>query len=123
VELPGLYVSATEEDVGPSRGCVALWNEALPGTGLAEKVNALPPKAKRCMVAHMFNHCVRVIEQWEENSRAEGVIILLARQKRNALRRAANTFFEAECEGVRLTQAQERLRASLTASLEESLHE
>jgi hypothetical protein len=120
--LPGLPVSDTEQDVGPARACTVLWNEALAGTGLAARVNALQPKAKRCMVAWMFHTCARVLEQYDDDMRGNGVVLLLARQKRAALRQAANGFVRAECGGAILGDTQQRLLAELTTTLEESLH-
>ena len=90
VLLPGQSGSDRKLDVGPALACTALWNHALPGTALTEKVNALRPAEKQCMVAWMFHTCVRVIEQLDDNTSEDGVVVLLVRQKRAALRKSAS---------------------------------
>jgi hypothetical protein len=123
VPLPALDVGTAEKvEAGPALACVALWNHALAGTGLAEKVNALRPAEKRCMVSHMFNACVRVIEQLDELVSEKGVVVLQARKHRAALRKTANDFFQMECGGARLTDSQQRLLGDLQKALHGSLH-
>lgn len=121
VTLPGLPLSDTKTDVGPARACVALWNEALPGTGLAEKVNELRLAEKQCMVALVFHTCARIIEQIEDNTSEDGVVVLLARLKREQLRESAENFRRAACKGVPETAAQRRLLDRLRATLRRSL--
>jgi hypothetical protein len=73
-QTAGTYDSSAEKvEAGPALACVALWSSALPGTGLAEKVSALRPGDRRCMVAHMFNACVRAIEQLDDIVSEKGV--------------------------------------------------
>jgi hypothetical protein len=108
-------------DVGPALACAALWKEALPGKGPADKVNALKPAEKRCMVAWMFHTCARVIEQLDDNTGEDGVVVLLARQKRAKLRKSADDFVRAACDGVPSTDAQSRLLDRLRAALRKSL--
>jgi hypothetical protein len=122
VLLPGLRVSEKQVEEGPARACIALWNHALPGTGLAEKVNALRPAEKRCMVSHLFNACVRVIEELDEIVSEKGVVVLQARKHRESLRKTANDFFRVECGGARLTASQQRLLGDLQNALHDSLH-
>ncbi len=122
VELPGIPVSEDKVESGFANTCVGFWKRALPGTGLAEQVNALSPQAKRCMVARMNNVCVRIIEQLDENESADGVVTLIVRRHRAALRKSANAFFEAECGDSRLTNSQQRLLKNLTDVLYDSLH-
>jgi hypothetical protein len=122
VALPGLPVSGTQQDEGTARGCVLLWNEALPGTGLAERVKALKPGEKRCMVAWMLHTCVRALEQYDDTMREQGVALLLTRRKREQLRQVAEDFTREECKAVPRTQAQLRLLESLRAALYKSLN-
>lgn len=122
VLLPMLESGSEEVEAGPAIACMALWNHALPGTGLAEKVSALRPGERRCMVAHMFNSCVRVIEGLDEIVSETGVVVLQARKHRAALRKAANAFFQVECGGARLTDSKQRLLGSLQSALDDTLH-
>jgi hypothetical protein len=122
VQLPRLPISDTQEEEGPARACVEVWNHALRGTGLAEKLNALRPAEKRCMVSHMFNTCVRIIEELDEIVSETGVVVLQARKHRAALRKAANDFFLLECGGARLTDSQQRLLGDMQNALHDSLH-
>jgi hypothetical protein len=121
VVLPVLPVSDTETDVGPARACAALWNEALAGSELVEKVNALRPDVKRCMVAYMFNVCTRSIEELDDASREKGVIVLLARQKRAQLREAAEDFVDDACTGRPWTDDHRRLLDKLISTLRKTL--
>jgi len=123
VLLPVLELGSTEKvEGGPAIACVALWKHALPGTGLAEKVSALRPGDRRCMVAHMFNACVRVIEELDEIMSEKGVVVLQARKHRAALRKAANDFFQVECGGARLSASKQRLLGDLQSALDDALH-
>jgi hypothetical protein len=122
VLLPGLPVSENKVEAGFAYTCVGFWSQALPGTGLAEKVKALSPQAKRCMVAHMNNGCVRIIEQMDANESAEGLVTLIVRRHLAALRKAANEFVRAECGGARLTDSQQKLLAQLTDALYDYWH-
>lgn len=66
--LPGHEANATPAEAGLAGVCVSMWNdEVLPGTGLAERVAALKPAEKRCMVAWMFRDCVRTILEIDAN--------------------------------------------------------
>lgn len=121
--MPVLPLSEKQWDEGPARGCVALWNGALPGTGLTEKASALKPREKRCMAAWMFHTCIRVLEQYDDDMREDGVLLLLPRQKREKLRQSAEDFVDSACEGVPRTPAQYRLLEQLRSALHRSLHE
>jgi hypothetical protein len=123
IALPGIPVSETQTDVGPALGCAALWNDSLADTGLAEKVNSLKPDAKRCMVARMFLTCARVIAKWDDDSSKDGVVVLLARQKRAKLRQAADDFVREACDGVPDTADQRRLLDRMVAAFRKKLHE
>jgi hypothetical protein len=123
VTLPGLPITDTEKDVGPARACVAMWNDALPGTRLAAKVNALRPAEKQCMVALMFRDCARVIEELDDASREKGVVVLLARQMRAKLRQTADGFAREACARVPVTDDQRRLLDRLRAALRRSSEE
>ncbi len=75
------------------------------------------------MVAWMFHTCVRIIEQLDDDAREDGLVVLLAHQKRAALRQAANEFVRAECGSSRLTDSQQQFLDTLVARLHESLHQ
>lgn len=122
VLLPGLPVSEDKVEAGFAYTCVGFWGRALPGTGLAEKVKALSPQDKRCMVAQMNHACVRIIEQMDENESADGVVTLIVRRHLAALRRSANEFVQKECGGARLTSSQQRLLRELTDALYNGFH-
>ncbi len=123
IPLPGIPVSEKQTDVGPALGCAALWNDALPGTGLAEKVNSLKLDAKRCMVAWMFDTCAQIIARLDDNTSEDGVVVLLARKKRTKLLQTADDFVREACDGVPSTTAQRRLLDRLRAALRKSLNE
>ena len=72
--MPGVPVSEEKMEAGLAFTCMAAWNEALPGTGLETKVNALKPAEKRCMVAWMFHTCVRSFEQIDDNASETRVV-------------------------------------------------
>jgi hypothetical protein len=120
VLLPGIPVSEDKVEAGFAFTCVGFWGHALPGTGLAAKVNALSPQAKRCMVAHMNRSCVRVIEQMDANEAKDGLVTLFVRRNLEALRKSANEFVKAECGGVRLTDSQQKLLVQLTEALDDT---
>jgi hypothetical protein len=100
-----------------------MWNDALPGTRLTAKVNALSPTQKRCMVALMFRDCARVIEELDDASREKGVVVLLARQKRAKLRQTVDDFVREACAKVPVTDEQRRLLDRLRAALRRSSEE
>jgi len=94
-----------------------MWNEeVLPGTSLAAQVAALKPAAKRCMVAWMFDTCVRIILQSDANMRAEGLAVLWKRRDRDAFERSAVAFTDEACKDMRLSPSQFRLLEALRAA-------
>lgn len=121
VLLPALPAPEGKRDVGPARACAALWNEALAGSELVGKVNALQPGVKRCMVAYMFNVCTRAIEELDDAAREKGIIVLLARKKREQLQRAAADFVQEACAEQLWTDAERRLRDKLISALRKSM--
>ena len=117
VPLPGHEADATPAEAGLAGVCVSMWNEALPGTRLAERVAALKPVEKRCMVAWMFHTCVRTILQSDANMREQGAALLWKRRDREAFERSAVAFTEEACKDVRLTSSQFRLLEALRATI------
>lgn len=109
-------------EAGLALACMATWNQALPGTGLGEKVGALRPAEKRCMVAWMFQTCVRAFEQVDDNERESKVVVLLIRRHREALRHTAEDFTLKECKDVPRTKEQLRLLERLRAALDKYLN-
>jgi hypothetical protein len=69
------------------------------------------------MVAWLYHTCVRVIERMDDNESKAGVVTLLVRKHREALRQSAEDFTREECKAVRRTDAQFRLLESLRAAL------
>jgi hypothetical protein len=104
----------------PARACIALWNQALPGTGLDAKVNALRQQEKRCLVAWMFNDCARVIAELDAGSRRQDVVDMHVRKIRKQFPQAANSFVREVCQDVPMTDAQRRLLDKLRAALRRS---
>jgi hypothetical protein len=121
VPLPGLPVAEEQVDLWAARACVAMWNEALPGTDLQAKVEALRPQEKRCMVAWMFQVCARSIAELDEASRDKGIVQMQVRQTRAHLRQTANNFVREACARVPLTDDQRSLLDKLRAALRRSL--
>ena len=124
VRLPRVPVSGNQvEEEGPARACVAVWNQALPGTGLDAKVNALRPAEKRCMVAWMNQTCAQTFERMYDQAGEAGVVMLAFRKYRATVRQAAEDFTREACEGVPETPEQRRLLDRLRAALNKSLNE
>jgi hypothetical protein len=118
VPLPGHEADATPAAAGLAGVCVLLWKEeVLPGTGLAERVAALKPAERRCMVAWMFHDCAMTILKSEANMQAEGALLPWKRKDREAFARSAIAFTEEACKDVRLTPSQVRLREALIAAV------
>ncbi len=122
VLLPGHDTPATQA-ANLARVCVDMWNNALPGTGLGEKVNALRPAARRCVVAWMFDTCARVFVDLDAAARERGVLMPWKRRDREALQREADAFTGEACKEVRLTPEQFRLLEKLRAAVYTSLDE
>jgi hypothetical protein len=118
VLLPGHEADATPAAAGLAGVCVLMWTgEVLPGTGLAEKVAALKPAERRCVVAWMFHDCVATILQSEANLKADGGLLPWRSKEREALARSALAFTEEACKDGRLTPSQARLRTALRVAL------
>ena len=95
-----------------------MWNdEVLPGTGLAERVAALKPAEKRCMVAWMFRDCTRTILEIDANNRGRGTLLFWKRKDREAFERSAVAFTDEACKDMRLTPSQFRLLEALRAAI------
>ncbi len=116
VLLPGLPLSEDKVEAGLAYTCVGFWSHTLPGTGLAEKVKALSPQVKRCMVANMNAACVHVIEQMDAAESRKGVVTLFVRRNLEALRKSSTEFIRAEC-GTSLSATHQKLLSQLTAEL------
>jgi len=124
VRLPKVPVSGDQfEQEGPARACVAVWNQALPGTGLDAKVQALKPAERRCMVARMNETCARAFERMYDEAGEGGVVMLVYRKYRAATGQAAEEFVLDACEGIPMTPEQRRLLKSLQRRLHDFLHE
>ena len=118
VPLPGHEAKATPAEAGLAGVCVSMWNdEVLPGTGLAERVAALKPAEKRCMVAWMFRDCTRTILEIDANNRGRGTLLFWKRKDREAFERSAVAFTDEACKDMRLTPSQFRLREALRAAI------
>ena len=124
VPLPRVEVDGdAHEQEGPARACVAVWNQALPGTGLEAKVKALRPAERRCMVAWMNETCVRAFERMYDQASKAGVEMLAYRKYRKTARPAAEEFTREACEGIPETPEQRRLLEQLRAAFRKSLKE
>jgi hypothetical protein len=124
VPLPRVEVEGdVHEQEGAARACVAVWNQALPGTGLDAKVQALKPAERRCMVAWMNETCVRAFERMYDEAGKAGVVVMSYRKYRKTARPAAEDFIRDACEEVPETPEQRRLLENLRARLNAFLNE
>jgi hypothetical protein len=122
VPLPGFPVSETEEDYGLARVCTLMWDQALPGSKLVDKVNALRPEAKRCMVAWMFHTCARALEELDDVKSKDGVVLLWMRRNLSKIKQSADDFTRKACKEATLPDDQRRLLERLRATLRKSLN-
>jgi hypothetical protein len=121
VPLPGIPVSDEETNYGPAHLCVASWAQALPGTGLDDKVRALRGEAKKCVVARMFTLCARLLDGLDDETSSRGLAVLRSQQVRDKFRKSTVEFFQVSCPQG-LTPDQKRLADLLFAALVDMEH-